>query len=221
MRSLTTLIAGIALCSVTMMAQAKTEAANARANATVNVQPAEQVSTPQPSNFIQFVLSAESGTLRALDATENTYSLQLDNVNPQVSFFTNRPRRISEQMDTKKFIKRWIAPPPDSFMNNPPNAALIFHTINDSKQEMRIMQLMSPQFDLHADRLIFVVKAIDGKPMDIRASLINPILTFAETAQCGLLGAWGKLPGEPKQDQACHQQQMQQAKQAKQSPEKS
>lgn len=137
-------------------------------------EPVAEVKTP-PS--VQFILTAESGTLRVLDETENKYSLTLDNAAKDVMLFSANPRR-STNMTTDAFIKSWDSSD-STFRNNPPSAAIIFHTVNSAEQTIRVIELIHPQYDLLSGKVIFVVRAIDGEPMDIRAALINPIITLS------------------------------------------
>lgn len=135
--------------------------------------PAQQ---PQSENGAQFIITAESGSLRILDETQGSFSLTLDNVAKDVLNFNAKQKSQSSNTATRDFVDQWIKLGATN-TKIPPSAAIIFHTINDSQQTIRLVELSNPQFDIHNSRLIFVVKAIDGQSIDIRAALISPIIT--------------------------------------------
>jgi len=77
--------------------------------------------TPNASLLMQ---TAHSGRLDLLDAEKQTYQLTLYNVEPYVSYFTDRPRRKTGLMPLQDFIQLWTSNQPDNFKAVPPNVAI-------------------------------------------------------------------------------------------------
>ncbi len=83
--------------------------------------------------------------------------LTLKEVNPVTVMFTDRPVRAAEHMTTKDFIPFW-SEGKDSFLKDPPNAALSF--LEGEEMDDVVITLTDPE--LKGEDLIYTVKIIDG-----------------------------------------------------------
>lgn len=153
------------------------------------------------NKFLQFVLPANSGVVLPAQQ-KGSYELKLMGVDANVVYFTNKPRRIVGSMTTAFFLKRWVKPPPRDFISNPPNA-LVTYVGEGSRQTNFIVQLTQPIYNEQTHALSFVIKPLQTS--QIMPSQINkPVIVMSEVAVCGVLGAWGNLPGEKQYDVECH-----------------
>lgn len=84
--------------------------------------------------------------------------LTLKGVNPVTVMFTDRPVRAAEHMTTKDFIPFW-SDGKDSFLKDPPNAALSF--LEHEHLEDVVITIMDPE--LKGEDLIYSIKVIDGE----------------------------------------------------------
>ncbi|ARG97737.1 hypothetical protein B6N58_08715 [Legionella micdadei] len=153
-------------------------------NTTTNIKSSKSTSKPIILNkFLQFILPAASGSI-GKDTLSGFSRMQLVDVDTQVTYFTNHPRRITGSMATGFFLKRWIKPPPRDFTANPPNAMVTY--IDDSKQlqQFFIVQLIAPLYQESTRTLSFTIKQLPGSPLyRLKSSslqLLCPKLLFAE-----------------------------------------
>ena len=155
------------------------------------------------TKFLQFVLRAESATIKILD-NKPTYQLELQGIDKSVLYFTNRPRRITDHMSTRFFLKRWIKPPPHDFLSNPPNAAIFYIDKNTQLQQVELVLLKNPVYIPEKQRLFFMIQPMTGNKLFLPNYLEKPAIIMGEITVCGVIGAWGDLPGEEKSDVECH-----------------
>ena len=104
-----------------------------------------------------FVQTASSGTFAQKDGK---YVLTLDGVSSQTVYFSDRPNRISGNMNTGDFVKEWTLGA-DSFADNPPNAAIVVIGADDSENNV-VVELTSPIYDSEAMTLQYDAKVLKG-----------------------------------------------------------
>ena len=107
-------------------------------------------------------------------------------------------------MTTRFFLKRWIKPPPHDFISNPPNAAILYLDKNTLRQQTDLVLLRNPIYIPEQERLLFMIQPMTGNKLSLPPFLEKPIITLGEITVCGVIGAWGDLPGEEKSDIECH-----------------
>lgn len=106
-----------------------------------------------------YVQTFGSGTLSAPQA-DGTRTLTLADVSPTTISFAERPDREVAHESTEAFIRGWDQGE-DSFMNNPPNAAL--DIIGQDSQSIVIVELVDAQYDLTAQTLEYQVIILDDE----------------------------------------------------------
>jgi hypothetical protein len=84
--------------------------------------------------------------------------LTLKGVNPVTVMFSDRPDRIAGHMTTERFIPFW-SEGKDSFLKDPPNAALAF--LEDDDAEDAVVVLRDPV--LAGDDLSYNVEVLEGE----------------------------------------------------------
>lgn len=103
-----------------------------------------------------FVLSAKTGDIKK---AANGYTLTLNNVDPHVLWFTDRPNRKAGFVSTDKFISHWAK----SFKSSSPNAAMVHVGLSaqvNGKTQPMAMELTMPQFS-HGS-LTFEIQSLPG-----------------------------------------------------------
>lgn len=114
-----------------------------------------------------FVQQAQSGTFELTNNDNpDEYILALEHVWPETTYFSDRPQRISGTINNEEFLELdgMFSP------NNPPNAAIVLSDAPSEEQDVIIVELMDPQYDPAAGRLIYTVKLINR---EVSAGLKN------------------------------------------------
>ncbi|MEM8564261.1 MAG: hypothetical protein AAGF57_18630 [Pseudomonadota bacterium] len=102
-----------------------------------------------------FIIHAPSAALNR--TAEGQLQLTLDQVDPTVMRFADRPVRRAAHMKIKAFLSAWDEGP-NSFHNDPPNADFVSGT--DQEQDI-VFALSDPRWKT-ADQLQFNVKVVKG-----------------------------------------------------------
>lgn len=84
--------------------------------------------------------------------------LTLKGVNPATVMFSDRPDRIAGHMTTARFVPFW-SEGQDSFLKDPPNAALAF--LEDEDMEDAVVILRDPA--LEGEDLTYAVEILEGE----------------------------------------------------------
>ena len=95
--------------------------------------------------------------------------LTLKEANPNIIFFCDRPVRIAGHMTRDAFMKL-VTKGEDSFVDNPPNAAV---SIIDAKGEVtEAVVTLNKRPQLSSNNMVFPIKVIDGKLPDAGETVI-------------------------------------------------
>jgi len=86
-------------------------------------------------------------------------TLTLQNVNPSVVMFSDRPARVAEAIPTAAFVKNWDKGAKKSFKSDPPNAGLT--SVVDGKLQTATVELKQPH--LEGTTLTYQARVIEGK----------------------------------------------------------
>lgn len=109
-----------------------------------------------------FVQTAQSAKLYPIAGKANYYNLTLYNVNPYITYFTNRPNRVTGVVPLSNFLKAWNVGT-NSFAEDNPNAVLTAATINGNINNNLVpvvIQLSSPQYSPAQSTLSFIITPI-------------------------------------------------------------
>lgn len=107
---------------------------------------------PHDAQFM-FVQTAESGELFK---TLTGYTLTLDNIAPQIVYFSDRPYNIYGHLTTSQWIDGIWTNKQVDFENNPPNASLVLFDGNGNTHEM-IVQLNHVKYDAHDNTMQYEI----------------------------------------------------------------
>ena len=110
-----------------------------------------------------FIQSAQSGSLSEVNATTST--LELNDVSNKTIMFSDRPDRIVVSIDTGDFIGNWSTGV-NSFVVDPPNAALVVDDEAELKQDLGVIELYNPVYDSEANTLRYDIVSENGTSID-------------------------------------------------------
>ncbi|MCK4869533.1 MAG: hypothetical protein KAS93_00310 [Gammaproteobacteria bacterium] len=119
-----------------------------------------------------FVQTAQSGTVTKMSNYPNKYKLQLNNVTGYVTYFSDRPNRITGLMTTNDFVTYWNKGA-SSFAKDNPNAGLESVTINSLKKTKNVsfvFEISNPIYN-HKNRTI----TYTAKPLNKNIRITKPI----------------------------------------------
>ncbi|MBP6103797.1 MAG: hypothetical protein KBD23_00300 [Gammaproteobacteria bacterium] len=112
-----------------------------------------------------FVQSAPKLQLEQDKEKPNVYRIILKDVNPDVTYFTERPYRKTYTMPTVEFIQLWEKKNKNSFLYNPPNAAVVATQKSFFSKDTLlnvVMELTAPYYDEQAKTLSYTAKLLEG-----------------------------------------------------------
>lgn len=155
---------------------------------------ADQTALPSPTNkqvAVLFTQTASSATLDPHQSKQRWYTLTLHDVDPDVLWFSERPNRLSGNLNINDFIKYWNQKTQQSFTKSHPNANLI--AINDENgvktKVSGVFVLTNPVYDAQNKTLTYNIYSIRGT-FNKKASLEHVAL-FVDGAQSCEWCPWG------------------------------
>ncbi len=101
-----------------------------------------------------FIQSSES-------ATYNGKVLHLNKISKNITFFSDRPRRITGNISNADFVKIWNnTKQKNSFKKDPPNSAIYFL---DEKKNLKSAIVENSDLTFHKNSASYEVKILSGK----------------------------------------------------------
>ena len=88
---------------------------------------------------------AQSGSITEIN--ETAYTLELNDVSDKTILFSDRPDRIVVSETTADFIENWSVGQ-DSYSIDAPNSVLIVDEIEGNQQDVLIVELFNPVYDV-------------------------------------------------------------------------
>jgi len=105
-----------------------------------------------------FVQTAQAGNLIPIQGKKDYFTLTLKNIAPVTIYFSDRPKRISGQIEMGKFIQEVFK----SMKNDPPNATIeIFE--GRASEDVLIIELMNGTYDKAKKELVYEVRILKDK----------------------------------------------------------
>lgn len=140
-----------------------------------------------------FVQSAKKASIKANNSKEKTYTIVLENTDPLITYFADRPIRNAGEMPLYEFMELWYHKNVNSFEKNPPNAVLhvkqtkIF--TNDQVYDYAL-ELSAPHYDKKLRKLTFTAKVLPGNVDKIPDNAVFDHVTLFIDSVC--ISCWGK-----------------------------
>lgn len=131
-----------------------------------------------------FVQSADTATLKAVDVPKGVYSLTLNNIPQNVTYFSDRPGRSIGLMNSTKFFNLWQKNKKDSFGQIPPNGnvqGIKSHDLIDEQDVNVTVTLRNPNYDQKSNSVTYEVTVLgDNKNINTKktGTLHHVIIVF-------------------------------------------
>ena len=107
-----------------------------------------------------FVQTASGGSLVPVKGEDDTFTLTLRGVSPEVVTFTDRPVRAAADLALDEFLGNWDG---GTFADDPPNAALVVSGGADAR-DVFVLELEDPRYDKEARTLRYRATSIPEGP---------------------------------------------------------
>lgn len=118
--------------------------------------------TGDPPSTVQylFVQTADSGTFEQSSNDPDIYILTLKGVKPTTTYFSDRPYRLAGYITTSDFTDSWNDTTDDSFLRDPPNAAL---QIDDAaaSADVLIVELVDVLYEQGSDTVKYRTRIVN------------------------------------------------------------
>jgi len=155
------------------------------------------VTKPKPHHSTQtknidvlFVQTASNAQLQPLNVQKRTFKLTMKSPNPYVSFFSERPERVTGIMPIQNYLNNWTDNGSNSFKKSPPNVALeaLSNTTQSGDKHLHLMGTISnPQYDSQNKTLTYQFKLLSP----IKPALKNQELAYTVLFIDSGLVHWG------------------------------
>lgn len=113
---------------------------------------------PPATKRVLFVIHSTSGHFQLQSNSDIQGQLILDGVNETVAYFKDRATKEGGSRNLSEFLSNWNQAP-NSFSDNPPSAALVYHREDASGNiqtfEQINLQINHPQYNASTDEVIF------------------------------------------------------------------
>ncbi|KTC81676.1 hypothetical protein [Legionella brunensis] len=134
------------------------------------------------TNFM-FLQNAETGVLK-LTPQEGSYQLVLQNVQPYVTYFSDRPKRMTGLMSIESFLKEWQSNTKNGFKNDAPNVGIEgikLHAFSNGQTVSVVMVLSNPIYDKNANTLTYMAHELNTKEGEIKKDIkLNNLVLFID-----------------------------------------
>ena len=111
-------------------------------------------------------LTNESNNTIFSSNVSTNLSLELNNVSDKTILLSDRPNRIVTTVSTADFIGNWSIGM-DNFTINPPNAVLIVDDDTNKKQDIVILELFNPVYDVNNKMLKYNITSYNTTSIDL------------------------------------------------------
>lgn len=165
-----------ALSIILFISSSMTELINAQENKITNsndenpkflaIQHAQSGSISDINQTFTLSLTNESNNTIFSSNVSTNLSLELNNVSDKTILLSDRPNRIVTTVSTADFIGNWSIGM-DNFAINPPNAVLIVDDDTNKKQDIVILELFNPVYDVNNKMLKYNITSYNTTSIDL------------------------------------------------------
>ncbi len=127
-----------------------------------------------------FVQTAEQATLSPNKAKPGTYTLLLKQPAAQVSYFSDRPYRISGTMPLKNFAADW-SQGRNSFASVPPNAALRGGLHDNTRGASYNFELKDPAYHVKDNSFTYTLLPLKGQKPITQVINMHSVSLFVDS----------------------------------------
>lgn len=141
-----------------------------------------------PATNYMFLQNAETGVLKPT-TEKGTYQLVLKNIQPYVTYFTDRPKRVTGLMSIESFLNEWQSNAKNGFKKDAPNVGIEgikLHAFSRGQTVSVVMVLSNPIYDQKAKTLTYIAHQLNTKEATIKndTKLKNIVLFIDNIDSC-------------------------------------
>jgi hypothetical protein len=151
---------------------------------------------------------AQEARIEQIADKPNSYMLTLKNINPNVSYITQKPLKKTGVMPNERYLQEWNGQGKNSLNNNPPKAFL--HGLlepkkdkpdangkTNAKSKAKInqptpepnmvnvaFQLSEPRLDTKTSTMTYVINSLEGRDNSISPTTLRYITVFIDAIPC-------------------------------------
>lgn len=129
-----------------------------------------------------FVISAPTAEIVATSKPEglDQYQIKLMNVQPNLTYFTEKPNRVTGTATANEFIRAWNDNKLDTTINQP-NVSVVGYVNNATKPTVYVFQLDHPNMNMQNNTMTFNAKALgDKKPPRDKVETLHKVSMFVD-----------------------------------------
>ncbi len=145
----------------------------------------------KPSTQMEFVQTAHAGKLEAIPGKTGQYKITLYKPGAYVSYFSDRPKRVTGLMPIDHFVKLWSEKDvQNSFAMTPPNAAIETVAVKMifNRHRFSIMgSLSDPQYNAKENTITYTLSSLSPRDPQIKETKLGFTVLFID----GLGMHWG------------------------------
>ncbi len=155
-----------------------------------NVEAPAQTKSINKNESYLFIQLASEGILKPLKNSPSMYQLKLIGVQPYVTYFTDRPNRITGLLATTKFLRIWKENFNNNFRQDAPNvgvSGIKFHGIFRKQDVDFVLVLSQPFYNAKNNTMTYLATALTNnkKALPIKPITFgNVALFFDDTGWC-------------------------------------
>lgn len=129
-----------------------------------------------------FVMTAPSAQLKPIANTRHQYELTLKGMQPQVTYFTDKPERKTGKTTMAEFLNIWQANALNN-RNNQPNVSLVTYARLNQAPLVYVFEIHNPHYDVHTGNMQFTALAIGDHKPTIQNHQLNQASLFIDDIQ--------------------------------------
>ena len=133
-------------------------------------------STPakMPADVL-YIQTANNASLTQTNEKTQSYQLTLSNVNPMVTYFSDRPERVVGQIGNAVYLQTWNQGGKQSFNKDAPNAVVsgVAKVNGSSKTVNVVMELSNPVVNVKTHTITYDAKSLSSNETKLNLNHAN------------------------------------------------
>lgn len=124
---------------------------------------------------VLYIQTANNANLNAVDKNAQSFKLTLSQVNPMVTYFSDRPERVVGQIGNAVYLQTWNQGGKQSFDKDAPNAVVSgVAKVNGSSETVNVvMELSNPIVNVGAHTITYDAKSLSSNETKLNLNHAN------------------------------------------------
>lgn len=124
---------------------------------------------------VLYIQTANNASLKTMDKKAQSYQLTLSEVNPMVTYFSDRPERVVGQIGNAVYLQTWNQGGKQSFDKDAPNAVVSgVAKVNDKTETVNVvMELSNPVVNVTAHTITYDAKSLSSNETKLNLNHAN------------------------------------------------